>query len=84
MSYGEGASYAESSITFCAYLPAYVTIADLHDASGVKPILSHLISFGSARLRALQRSSILVKETIQRYNQVRHIKTNNSPLDVLS
>ena len=53
-------------------LPAYVTIADLHDASGVKPISSHLISFGSARLRALQNSSTLVKETIQRYKQVKH------------
>ena len=63
-------------------LPAYVSIADLHDASGIKPVLSHLIAFGSARLRALQRSSPLVKESIERYNQVRHIETNSSPLDV--
>ena len=63
-------------------LPAYVSIADLHDASGMKPVLSHLISFGSARLRALQRSSTLVTETINRYKQVRHIETNSSPLDV--
>ena len=62
-------------------LPAYVSIADLHDASGIKPVLNHLISFGSARLRALQRSSTLVTETIKRYNQVRHIETNSSPLD---
>ena len=63
-------------------LPAYISIADLHDASGIKPVLSHLITFGSARLRSLQRTSALVKETIEKFNKVRHIETNSSPLDV--
>ena len=63
-------------------LPAYVTIADLHDASGLKSVANHLVSFGRSRLRALRNSSPLVNESIGKFNQVRHIGTNKSPLDV--
>ena len=63
-------------------LPAYVTIADLHDASGLKLVANHLVSFGLSRLRALRNSSPLVNESIEKFNQVRHIGTNKSPLDV--
>ena len=62
-------------------LPAYISKFDLHDGSGVKPVLSHLVSFGLARLKALQKTSPLVNDSIKQFDQVRHITTNKSPLD---
>ena len=62
-------------------LPAYVSIADLHDASGTKSVKDHLVAFGLARLKSLQKCSPLVVDSINRFNRVRHIQTNSSPLD---
>ena len=64
-------------------LPAYVSIKDLHDASGIKLIKDHLIYFAQLRLRAMQVSSEIVKDSILCFDQVQHIKTNCSPLDIL-
>ena len=64
-------------------LPAYVSTADLHDASGSKLVLNHLIAFAQARLRSMLMSSPIVKDTLRKYEQVKHIHANKSPLDVL-
>ena len=63
-------------------LPAYVSIRDLHDASGLDTIKTHLTNFATQRLKSM-RSSPLVKQSIEKFVSVRHIQTNSSPLDVL-
>ena len=64
-------------------LPAYVSISDLHDASGLDTVKAHLIKFASQRLKSMRVSSPLVNESIEKYASVCHIQTNSSPLDVL-
>ena len=63
--------------------PRYVSINDLHDATGFEPIKNHLIAFARQRLEVMrQKSSIL--ESIDQHSRVRHIQTNKSPLDILT
>ena len=64
--------------------PAYVATKDLHDASGLEPIKSHLIEFASKRLKSLIKTSPILQKSIQEYSCVKHIKENASPLDALS
>ena len=64
-------------------LPAYVSIKDLHDCSGIPLIKDHLISYARRRLRALLKSSPLLPNVITDYNRVKHIVENASVLDVL-
>ena len=63
-------------------LPAYVSIKDLHDASGLDSVKSHLTKFGVQRLLSLRNTSPLVSQSINNYRNVNHITTNNSPLDI--
>ena len=53
------------------------------NASGSKLVLNHLIAFAQARLRSMLMSSPIVKDTLRKYEQVKHIHANKSPLDVL-
>ena len=64
-------------------LPAYVSVKDLHDGSGVKQVKDHLITFARMRLRAMRQSSQIVNDSIKKFNNVRHIQTNCSPMDIL-
>ena len=64
-------------------LPAYVSVSDLHDASGLDTVRAHLIKFASQRLKSMSVSSPLINKSIEKYASVRHIQTNSSPLDVL-
>ena len=54
-------------------LPAYVSINDLHDASGIKLVKDHLISFAQLRLRTMQVSSEIVRDSISRFGQLRQL-----------
>ena len=64
--------------------PAYVGINDLHDASGLPLIKTHLTEFASKRLQSLIKTSPIIGQSIQDYNSVKHIRENPSPLDVLT
>ena len=64
-------------------LPAYVSVKDLHDGSGVKLVKDHLITFARMRLRAMRQSSQIVNDSVKKFNNVRHIQTNCSPMDIL-
>ena len=64
--------------------PAYVATKDLHDASGLVPIKSHLIEIGSKRINSFIKNSPIVGKSIQDYNRVKHIKENASPLDIIN
>ena len=63
--------------------PAYVSIKDLHDCSGITEMKDHLISHAKRRLEALLKTSPLLHETVINYSQVKHISENASVLDVL-
>ena len=63
--------------------PKYISIDDLHDCTGFLPIKDHLISFARHRLKAMRNNSPILENSIKQYNQVKHIRTNRSPLDVL-
>ena len=64
-------------------VPAYISIKDLHDASGLMSIKEHLVGFAKSRLMSLRKSSPLIAKSILSFNRVKHIQTNMSPLDVL-
>ena len=64
-------------------LPRYVAINDLHDCSGIMPIIDHLISFARGRFKSMQSSSPLIADTLDSFNRVRHIRENASCLDVI-
>ena len=64
--------------------PAYISIKDLHDYSGLPLIKDHLIKFAKGRLNAIRKASPLVEKTIQNYEEVKHIRQNASVLDVLT
>ena len=64
-------------------MPRYVSIKDLHDSSGFKPIRDHLVSFARGRFSSMRRLSPLVEETLSNYNSVSHIETNASCLDLI-
>ena len=63
--------------------PRYVSIKDLHDCTGFPLIKNHLIAFARLRLESMRKNSSILEISIQRYQQVRHIHANKSPLDVL-
>ena len=63
--------------------PRYVSIKDLHDCSGFRPIKDHLISFAKQRFETMHKNSTILENSIQRHSQVKHIQTNKSPLDIL-
>lgn len=65
-------------------MPAYVSIADLHDASGIPFIKDHLTNFARMRLARMRESSPIIHESIERYNLVGNIQENSSVLDILS
>ena len=63
--------------------PAYVSINDLHDSSGLLKIKEHLIQFAQRRFANMERSSPLISKTVEEYAQVKHIRENASVLDVI-
>jgi hypothetical protein len=64
------------------HVPAYVSIADLHDASGIKPIKEHLISFSKRRLESMKKTSPIISETLEKYEAVKYNTQHPSPLDI--
>ena len=64
-------------------IPSYVSIKDLHDCTGVPPILDHLVSFAKQRLQSMKKTSPLVNPVIEEYNSVSNITENASVLDVI-
>ena len=64
--------------------PAYMSISDLHDCSGLPMIKDHLIECARKRLTQMERSSPIMKETFDEYNNVRYIKENPSVLDIVA
>ena len=63
--------------------PRYISITDLHDCTGFGPISDHLISFAKRRFEVMRQHSPILESSIRRYDQVKHILANRSPLDVL-
>ena len=64
--------------------PAYVSIHDLHDCSGIPQIKDHLVNFAKKRFRSMEQRSPLIGAVLQEYEQVKHISTNASTLDVIN
>ena len=64
--------------------PAYVSIHDLHDCSGLHMIKTHLTDFAQKRLTTIKRTSPLIQSTIDKYHEVQHIKENVSILDIIN
>ena len=63
--------------------PAYISIKDLHDCSGIKMINEHLKEFARKRLKAITNASPIITLTIDEYKRVQHINENTSALDIL-
>ena len=63
--------------------PAYVSIHDLHDCSGLQMLKTHLTDSAKSRLTNLKRTSPLIQPTINDYQSVKHIKENISVLDII-
>ena len=64
--------------------PRYTSLKDLHDCMGFKPVKAHLTSFAKRRLDAMRKSTRILESSILDYNNVKHIQTNQSPLDILN
>ena len=64
--------------------PAYVSIDDLHDCSGIPRVKDHLINFARKRFSSMKQRSPLIAALIQEYSLVKHIKENASVLDVIN
>ena len=65
-------------------MPAYVTINDLHDCSGIPQIKDHLKNFAKKRFLNMEQRSPLIGVVIQEHEQVKHIHENTSTLDVIN
>ena len=63
--------------------PAYISIKDLHDCSGLRLIKDHMVKYASDRISAMEKNSPLVGKVIQEYASVKHIRENSSALDVI-
>ena len=63
--------------------PAYVSVKDLHDCSGVPYMKAHLIEHAKKRIKAMERLSPIISATIASYQTVKHIKENASTLDAI-
>ena len=63
--------------------PRYMAIKDLHDCTGSLPMRQHLICHARKRLETMKRTSPILHNVIQEYQNVRHIHENASPLDII-
>ena len=63
--------------------PQYMSIKDLHDCTGEKPIKQHLITHAQNRLAAMRRNSPIIHAVLDEYEKVKHIHENLSPLDAM-
>ena len=63
--------------------PAYVSVNDLHNCTGLPRIKSHLIEFVKMRVEAMKRASPIIWESINAFKNVQHISENSSVLDVI-
>ena len=63
--------------------PAYISIKDLHDCSGLPLVKDHLIEHARKRIKDMERLSPILEPTIAKYQQIKHIKENASTLDVI-
>ena len=63
--------------------PAYVSVKDLHDCSGLPLIKDHLIEHTRKRIKTMERLSPILTATISTYEKIKHIKENASTLDVI-
>ena len=63
--------------------PAYVSIDDLHDCAGLLTVKHHLIGCAKKRISTMEKSSPLIKDVIEEYKSVSHIRENPSTLDVI-
>ena len=63
--------------------PAYVSINDLHDCAGLTPIKTYLIESAKRRISSMEKSSPLIRDVIEEYGSVAHIKENMSTLDTI-
>ena len=64
--------------------PAYVSVQDLHDCSGLPLINDHLIEYTRKRINTMERLSPIIASTISNYENIKHIKENASTLDVIA
>ena len=64
-------------------MPAYVSIADLHDCVGLPLVKRHLIDCARKRVLSMEQSSPLIKKVIEEHKRVVHIKENASTLDII-
>ena len=72
-----------SALRVATRSPRYISIKDLHDCTGFYPVKEHLIKFASQRFHTMRQNSPILNKSIERYEQVRNIQTNKSPLDIL-
>ena len=63
--------------------PAYVSVKDLHDCSGVPFIKDHLTEHAKKRIKTMERLSPIISDTIASYQTIKHIKENASTLNVI-
>ena len=63
--------------------PAYTSVTDLHDCTGLPRIKQHLIDFVKMRVESMKRSSPIIWESINAFKNVQHISENSSVLDVI-
>ena len=64
--------------------PAYVSIEDLHDCTGLPLIRGHLIECARKSLARMARTSPIIKSVISDHKNLAHIKENESTLDIIN
>ena len=63
--------------------PAYISVKDLHDCSGIPYIKDHLIEHARKRIKTMERLSPILSATIASYKTIKHVKENPSTLDAI-
>ena len=62
--------------------PGFISINDLHDSTGLRPVKEHILRSTESRIASLEKMSPIMSTTINEYMEVRHIAENASILDV--
>ena len=64
-------------------VPVYMPIPRMNDAANQTNVKDHLSLIAKNRIKALQESSALVQETVDKFNSIRKSHFNTSPLDII-
>jgi hypothetical protein len=56
-----------SALRSCLHLPAYIAESTLHETIDITPVFQHLKDFATNRFLSISKSSLILSETINKY-----------------